>query len=966
MKDLQPSIREATSLKYFNRKASTASTSQLERLKTLIQKNTIVYSDNTQKIIDNDGNEIPWIFYNWGISLTSFGARLTARCILDKLKSFKSKQLVSYGMTSVPIVASCVSLSNDLYTGLAIRQTREAHGTCQQIEGRGDKSKPVVIIDDAISSGNSLFKAASILESEGYTVEGSVCLVDFPWRGGTQWAGSIGYRIETLFDAWVDLGVPMEEFIPHHQKILPGWDAKHRTPDHLSPADAARMAIEHYLKTGSLPLPPASFDTGYDGRGGIFVSLRDSKTNHRLARNGFYIMDPADSNQYRDVSLAAYQTIAGMTKTIANYGMDNIKVAVALMSRQEPIKPRQLDFETYGIAIQSDVRSVRFGGALPNTQSFTSEIEQYLHARYTNTHLTRVEPHTIYRHKVIKSVEQDKEWPPFGHSFSGDHFSESGIDRQNTGQILTQFVHAILGCLIKGTDPVIQRLDETLVPFPICGAAVSIYHSGMIGCWTSFTGNLQTDLHEATIKAWNDPRYKKGRGEVRLQDTKIVVALLHDKQSMGKVDLLHAANKLRLGKDTLEVRKGDQWGVILAHIPSQYGWTKEKMARALVQKVGISPDHCSWSTYDTTTWLLERNNTWCIKHGNVAHREKPVTYESIVENVKALSDHITHQIRLSPLPDYGFWPAQNEKEPNGTATRLILGLSALYDAGQFLNKALYKNKAKAGLAYCCKFIHKTSEGIKLYVPGQEESFGSECLLLLALAKPGRLALASAKALGILLEQMESFLHPDGSISGLAPGKQIGTDHDIFPGAVLLTAAEYCSQAKDNHLLKHVEKHFRWYQRRFRLLHPWGMVWWQMQAWSSIYNLTGIKRYADFVFEIADWALDRQLDLNGAFLVDTVKYGPGFHSACVMEGVADAWSLALQLGDRKRSVLLENSWKKGMEFMNGLMVREEDTYFMQAPSAAIGGVRESLVSNYLRIDFAGHHLTACTKGLKNMK
>jgi hypothetical protein len=141
-----------------------------------------------------------------------------------------------------------------------------------------------------------------------------------------------------------------------------------------------------------------------------------------------------------------------------------------------------------------------------------------------------------------------------------------------------------------------------------------------------------------------------------------------------------------------------------------------------------------------------------------------------------------------------------------------------------------------------------------------------------------------------------------------------------------------------------------------------MVFWQTQGWAALFERTGERCIADFVFELADWAVERQLDKNGAFLVDYAPDGPGFHTACVLEALADAWSVARQFGDSEREQKYHSHWLRGIDFVNTLIIREEDCFAMPEPSKAIGGVRESLTNSTVRIDYVAHSLLAMVKGI----
>jgi hypothetical protein len=152
-----------------------------------------------------------------------------------------------------------------------------------------------------------------------------------------------------------------------------------------------------------------------------------------------------------------------------------------------------------------------------------------------------------------------------------------------------------------------------------------------------------------------------------------------------------------------------------------------------------------------------------------------------------------------------------------------------------------------------------------------------------------------------------------------------------------------------------------YKRRFSLLHPWSMVWWHSQAWAAL--AADIPGSGEFALEIVDGALDRQSERSGAFVIDSLPpYRNSFLSACVLEGVAAAWEHALDRGDWRRAERYERAWERGMRFIEGLVIHEDDAFFSPLPGLD-GGVRATLVSSDVRIDFVGHCLLGLVKGLR---
>jgi orotate phosphoribosyltransferase len=211
-----------------------------EELRRMLLSDGILRADAEQPISGRDGVRVPWMFYSWNCSLTHSGATLMGLCFLDHLHFYQATQLASFGYTGVPLLMSCVLAGDGRYTGLVIREVRKPYGSSRQIEGPADKSKPVVIIDDSLSSGTSLRKGIQALEEEGFQVEGAVVLVNFPFRGGMEWASALGYRVEGIFDVWEDLAAPRPKFTPGHKRFPAELRSLETLREGLHPAIAAR------------------------------------------------------------------------------------------------------------------------------------------------------------------------------------------------------------------------------------------------------------------------------------------------------------------------------------------------------------------------------------------------------------------------------------------------------------------------------------------------------------------------------------------------------------------------------------------------------------------------------------------------------------------------------------------------------------------------------------------------------
>jgi orotate phosphoribosyltransferase len=919
-----------------------------------------VYRSDTQEIIDHRGRPMDWIFYSWGVSLTHEGSSLAAECLIDLLSGFESVQVAGIGMTGLPLASAIVSLGQGKYSGLYVRPAREAWGTQRTVEGPGDKTKPVVVVDDCICSGGSLKTACAALEADGYRVEGAVCLVNFPWKGGMEWARSLGYRVETLFESAKDLEDTSGQPVPGYRDVAVDFDQNTVVPEGLSPADMARWVAEKYLADGTVPSPPIHIvGQHHDARGGVVVSFRDRATDFRVARDGFYHLNASEADLGRDIVLATIKALRSSRGAVATYGMDRLKVGVTFYGQQVPASFRQLDFARHGVLVQSTDRPWKFAGALPNTQFFTSEIEQLRHARFTNTKLFPIEPYRLFSHTVSKSVETGNDWPPFGTSEP----PERHTDADAVGAALTARARAVLNAVAEGREPGSDGAVNTVVSGHVDGVTVALYHRGLIGCWVCWQGDLDTMVRNATTDAWNDKRWERPP-DLRTGSIDIVVSTLRRAEVLGPVSIERAAFVLRLGKDTLGVRKNGRVSILLAYIPCHNNWSKVEMAGKLLEKAGLTQLPDDWLTYFTQSWLDKSGHVWPLESGFPRRpaAPRPPKTESETEVIRSLASYIADKIGPSCFPDYSYYPTSDRAVVAESAPRPVLALSALSEAARFLGDDELSKKALAGLTYCCDHITGEGNSARLSLPGMPCGVMAEVFLLHAAYRTRDRSITERPALRDLLSRFLTFFHSDGAITWLAEGRRIDSEHDLFPGAALHMVAHLFESGVIAELPPFLPQHLEWYQNRFRWKPSWGMMFWQTQGWAAIHRATSGRYGQEFVYELADWALDRQLDKNGAFLVDYALDGPGFHTGVVLEALADAWQLARRVGDTERASRYQDAWHRGRSFLDRLVLREEDTFAMRQPHRAIGGLRGNLTSSAIRIDYVAHALLALLKGL----
>ena len=925
-------------------------------LLALLRLQGILHAGPGQPVVDRSGRSASWMFYSWNVSLTAEGGTLAAQCLLERLKSFRATQLATYGTTGIPLLAGCILLGEGKYTGICLREKPKGRPDGRQIEGPADTTQPVVIIDDSLSSGTSLLKGIHVLESHGFRVEGSVCLVHFPHRGGRERAEALGYRVETLFDVWQDLGMEPPAHVPGYRRAGSFDQGATAVEDGLSPAQVARRVAEQLLREGTLPRPPRRFNVPLQAKGGVWVSFRDRRTNVRLTRNGFWHFDANDADACRDVVLATAKTVRTGNLRLEQLG--NLKIAVTFFGPLQAIQPSALDFSRYGIVVRSKVWPVKVGGALPNTQVFTSEREQFDLA-LRNGQIGPFEPYQLFRHTLRKFVEPGEAWLPYG---TADGPELVWTEDRAIGTALTHRARQAVAAAVRGQTAPPAKLDSKLIPARFAAIGVTLYHHGTVGCAVSQRPILDDAVVAAAMAAAADRRFGILTSDLA-DKISIVVSVLHDPEWMGNTTKEAAARKLRLGRDSLAVQQGKHQAVFLDSVATHYDWGKEQLAVRLLRKARATDGPAQWTTYRTAAWLSSKRGAVPHRFGFAGPPAGPCDLKALRGDLALLGRYIDQNLLPGGLPRYAQTPVPGWEWERGSSARAVHGLYGLITAGRCLRRADWRRRGEEGIRRCLAAVeiprHSTAGTLQL--AGQRNGPMADCVLLTAAARTGcgdgnRRQMKALAASVMALFRDDGSIHPDGQ------PVRIERDNDYLPNAAMLSLASHRAKTPAG-LAARLEPYRVWQLRRFQRLHRWGQAGWLPQVCAEVYFATRDRVYADTAFEVVDWCLDQQVGVTGAFLTDLAPGGPTFHTAFIAEAVADAWALALACDDEKRAQRYEQAWYAAMRFSRQLIIRPVDAPCFPEPERCIGGVRGSLTTSTVRIDFVSHLIVAIVKGLQ---
>jgi hypothetical protein len=394
--------------------------------------------------------------------------------------------------------------------------------------------------------------------------------------------------------------------------------------------------------------------------------------------------------------------------------------------------------------------------------------------------------------------------------------------------------------------------------------------------------------------------------------------------------------------------------LVLAQFPAQQSIDADAYCAQVLRKAGHSGSAVRWTAYDTAGWIVANGEGRRLEYGLPIHNGfAAANRDQCVALAGEIAGHVLKMRADDGIPAYSFhaWTGRDAGTGPGTSTRILIAAGGLLECAPYL-RADIRGAAEQLVNLFTPEAGPSSPRRNLQWDSGSEAQLLRCLAVLP-ASPDR-----GDAISALAHRLRRLIRGDGAIYATGP-KRLAADLDILSGLLVLALCEASKGAPETLEGMDLSPTLAFYRRRFALSHPWSMVWWHAQAWLAA-TIPGARQFG---FELVDWALARHSHSSGAFVIDTLPpYRNSFLTACVLEGVADAWRAATEIGDGQRAAEYATAWRRGMTFVERLVVRPGDEFFIPNGARALGGVRPTLVSSDLRIDYAGHALLALAKGL----
>jgi uncharacterized protein (TIGR00296 family) len=928
----------------------------------LLLSHGLLYRTPSQPVLSRDGTSARWMLDSLPVTLSSKGAELAGRCVLELLKQFDGTQIATYGVTGIPILESCIVQSGGLYRGLLVRKDRKHHGSLKRIEGRIDPDEPTILIDDSISSGMSMEEHCKILEEAGLRVEGGIALVRFGWYGGYALMQERGYHVAAVYDIWEDFMTRMEgEQVPlrNPSKWFPdfAWSSS-CAPEGLHPAHLARAVLLEYLQSGLLLRPPERLNRHYDTAGGVWVSIRSRENIYlRHARDGFWHFPGEDRwHAAGDIVRACLRTAYELPRGDEGVRLiDDSSIAVTFFSELEECSVGQLDNDKYGIVVCSRERRSRMGGALPRMPGISNEWEQFQHARRKNGQLVSFEPLLIYRHQLTKAVEPDAAWQPTGVPLEDQALWHE--DPARCGLIAGR-ARDLAVARIFATAETTATLGDDVLPKDLDSIYVTVYVRGHLrGCMGSVVKNLDDDIRKLTFAALQDPRFEDEPAEGGPSDVAVTVSLLFSPLELGAYSPEEVALRVRHGRHALMVYQNSRVGLLLPFVAVTNNLDRSEFIAEVIDKAGITRPPYYWCRFECASWLADTQGISLLE-GVFPRRSEPAPFAAVVDKLATL--YVKYLIRQQEADGslYFFYePFQDRLYQGISAPRLAHGAWVLARACSVFGGPELEDARDRIIDYHLNLVRQTEDGWWLESGDKPASVSELSFLLLALCET--LDRDSTRGwVGNLASTLWSTVNAHGRISThRAPGDTDDAYQDYFPGQVLLALAVAHRSGIADLQANKLDRAFKYYRHRFRYRRNFGQVSWLMQAFGVWWEATRRSDFADLVFEVGDWILQYQQETTGAFINDHQPDTPGYTTALYLEGIAIGARLAGSLNDERRQRRYLESLNRGFAFVERLTIQQRDAALLPNAEFAIGGLRQSVYASEVRVDFVQHSLSA---------
>ncbi|MHA1291193.1 MAG: hypothetical protein ACTSQJ_00835 [Promethearchaeota archaeon] len=327
---------------------------------------------------------------------------------------------------------------------------------------------------------------------------------------------------------------------------------------------------------------------------------------------------------------------------------------------------------------------------------------------------------------------------------------------------------------------------------------------------------------------------------------------------------------------------------------------------------------------------------------------------------------------------YIYYPNKDSYSSENNILRHAGTVYAILQLYEYTEEIKYLYVAYRGISFLLKYLGKVDENTFYIEYNDKVKLGGAALCVLCLAKYKELT--NTYFYDEILEKLGNFIlymqEDEGwfrSIYYYKGDYNYNWNSSIYPGEAMLSLIRLYKTFNSNKYLNALENAYRFYANNTLYnSNNAAFIPWTTSAFVEAYEETKKNKYADFVFEMTDYQISWQLmndkeDKNGNNLKGSFGSEPTINAAVYLEGIGDAYKLAIEINKTGKISNYYSSLMYGIEWVLSLQYRYEEIEDLKNPRRSFGGFHLAFSGDNwdeIRVDYTQHSVSAILKILNN--
>ena len=557
-------------------------------------------------------------------------------------------------------------------------------------------------------------------------------------------------------------------------------------------------------------------------------------------------------------------------------------------------------------------------------------------------------------------------------SVYGDLLAENNITLEDQ-QKLAEFSYAVLDHYFDPEGEEADMARTAFQNFDYDMIFITYLNNGSLRCSyggnaNSLTNRMYADLMDANLDCIEDERFGGVIAPEETEDIEIVINFLLNRRRLTHFGLNDLENKIELGVHAIEIEAGGQTAYFKESVPISHNYDLETTLQRLCLKADQDEDcYTDVGTklfiYDTLTFKVNRAlEVTDLYRYNVYVDITTIDQNRLLQSLEWAEQWFDNNTNPETgLLEYTYYPSDDAYADDNNYVRQLACLWAMSDLQDFLGNNDLDEVVTTSLDH---YLQNLTVGGYIAIHGDSKLPYNAFPLMALLSMedyPNRDEIMQTLADAIVAQQNEDGSYKTSFVSDQLSGV------DFYPGEAMLSLMKYYNYTEDEKYLDSVYKAFDYYREYWRGNKNTAFIPWHSQTYLLLYRAVEDPEIAEFVFEMNDWLIQNyQLlrteypDLHGGFPASF----PRNSTSAYMEGMNDAYTLAVLVGDQEHQDIYSQTISYAVRFILQMQYTPDGVFYLSNPDRVVGGFRHSLVINDQRNDYTQHASFALMKVYDN--